>query len=170
LSKCSSFPDSSILALSAHHNGAPHFTLQNSPQGPLLTAYIGVSEARRNALTAAGQAVPALQQIRALVDTGASGTCVDPSVLQALSLTPTGSTVVNTPTTGQQPHTVDTYDVSFYVPGATTTHLPFVLNTLEVMCAELLAPQGFHALIGRDILADCVLIYNGPVGTFTLAY
>ncbi len=136
----------------------------------MLTAFVGVSEPRRNAITAAGRTVPAMQQIRALVDTGASGTCIDPSVLQALGLTPTGSTVVNTPTTGQQPQTVDTYDVSLYVPGSTSTHLPFVLNTLEVMHAELLAQQGFHALIGRDVLAECVLIYNGAVGTFTLAY
>jgi hypothetical protein len=95
---------------------------------------------------------------------------MDPSVLQALGLTPTGSATVNTPTTGNQPHNAETYDVSLYVPGAAATQAPLVINTLQVICAELLASQGFHALIGRDILAQCVLIYNGPLSSFIVAY
>lgn len=80
----------------------PHFTLQNSPQGPLLNAVISVSAARHNALISGGLPVPAPQVIRALVDTGASVTSIDPSVLTALNLTPTGSTLVHTPSTGSQ--------------------------------------------------------------------
>ena len=32
-----------------------------------------------------------------------------------------------------------------------------------------LAPQGLVALIGRDILAQCQLVYNGSDGSFTLS-
>jgi len=148
----------------------PHFTLVNSPQGPILLAYIGVSEARAAALVLAGQPIPAPQQIRALVDTGASGTCVDPSVLQALALTPTGNAVVNTPTTGQQPQQADAYDVSLFVPGSLATDTPLTIPTLQIISAELLAQQGFHALIGRDVLAGCILVYNGPMSQFILAF
>jgi len=148
----------------------PHFTLANSPNGPILTAFIGVSEARSSALTAAQQEVPPPQQIRALVDTGASGTCIDPTILQALGLTPTGNTTVNTPTTGRQSQQVDTYDVSLFVPGAQATDSPLVIPTLQVIAAELLTQQGFHALIGRDVLGGCILVYNGPLNQFTLAF
>jgi hypothetical protein len=38
-----------------------------------------------------------------------------------------------------------------------------------VIAAEL-STQGIHALIGRDVLQDCILIYNGASGDFTLAF
>ena len=148
----------------------PYFTLQLSPQGPLLNAFIGVSEARRGALTAAGLPIPSAVHIRALIDTGASNTCADPSVLQTLGLTPTGVVTVNTPSTGSQPHNADQYDVSLIVPGSGPTHAPLIVNNLPVICAELVLQQGFHALVGRDILAQCLLEYNGATGLFTLAY
>ena len=148
----------------------PHFTLSISNQGPTLIALIGVSSARSAALTAAGQQIPGNVQITALVDTGASNTCIDPSVLQRLVLTPTGRTSVNTPSTGNTAVEVDQYDVSLIIPPATVHQIPLFVHTLPVICSELVASQGFHALIGRDILAQCVLFYNGSAGTFTLAF
>jgi hypothetical protein len=145
-----------------------HFTLQIGPNGPLMDAFVAVSEARRNALTAAGQPIPNVIRIRALVDTGASGTCVDPSVPQGLGLTPTGSTSMVTPSTGATPHTADQYDVAIVVPCANAP--PLVFQTVPVACVELLASQGFHALIGRDILNKCILHYNGTTALFTIAY
>lgn len=149
-----------------------HFTLQVGANGPVLDAFIGVSGPRLAALTAASQPVPSPVPIRALVDTGASCTCIDPSVLQSLGLQPTGTVSVNTPSTGATPHTADQYDVGLVIPpgnippGAQPLHFP----TIPVVAAELLAGQGFHALIGRDILDQCVLIYNGGIGAFTLAF
>ena len=64
-----------------------HFTLTVDPiHGPVISAFIGVSEQRATALNAAKVPVPSAIPIRALVDTGASNTCVDPSVLKALGL------------------------------------------------------------------------------------
>jgi len=34
----------------------------------------------------------------------------------------------------------------------------------------LLSKQGFHALIGLDILRGCYFAYDGQNGLFTLAY
>jgi hypothetical protein len=134
----------------------------------MVDAVVTVSAARRTALIAANQQVPNPVPIRGLLDTGASGTAVDPSVLTTLGLTPTGSTLVNTPTTGATPQPVDLYDVGFVIPGpAGGSHL--FSQTLPVMASELLAAQGFHALIGRDILSQCVFVYNGS-GFFTLSY
>lgn len=145
----------------------PHFTLQIGPGGPLLTAFVGVSHPRAAALQAANQPIPQPVQISALVDTGASCTCIDPSVLQQLKLTPTGSVSINTPTTGNTPHATQAYDVALIIPAPKGT--PLVLKAIQVVECDLDA-QGFQALIGRDILSECVLAYNGDMGFFTVAF
>jgi len=146
----------------------PHFTLPILPNGPLLDAFVGVSDARRTTLLSLNQTVPNPFQIRALVDTGASGTCVDPIVMVSLGLTPKGQVQMCTPSTGSTPHVADQYDVSIFIPCASSP--PFVRKTVGVACVELLASQGFHALIGRDVLRSCLLTYNGATASFTLAY
>lgn len=127
------------------------------------------SQARREALIASSQQVPPAASVRALVDTGASCTCVDPAVLKALSLSARGSASVHTPSTGPAPHMADEYDVSLIVPGAGIHHVPLTIDAVPVIAADL-AIQGIHAIIGRDVLQDCILIYNGAVGEFTLAF
>jgi hypothetical protein len=114
------------------------------------------------------QQVSAPRQIRALIDTGASNTCVDPSVLTALGLTPTGTVSVVTPTTGATPAECDQYDVGIVIPAPNGP--PFVVGTIAVTAHEFLNAQGFHALIGRDVLSRCLFGYNGTTGLFTLAY
>jgi len=148
----------------------PHFTLQISEQGATMSALIGVSEGRKNALTALDQPIPELVRGIALLDTGASATCIDPSILQKLRLTPTGQVMIRTPSTGINPVLFDQYDVSIYVPPASQDQIPLYMGTLPVVCTELLASQGFHILVGRDILAQCVFIYNGSMNWFTLSY
>lgn len=134
----------------------------------MLDCFIGVSSARRVALTAAQQPVPSPVQVRALIDTGASHTCVDPSIIQPLNLTPSGNVSVHTPTTGGTPANRDQYDISFVILHPQQLS-PFVRSTMPIMCTDLLA-QGIHALIGRDILQECLFTYNGATGLFVLAY
>ncbi|HEX6747062.1 MAG TPA: aspartyl protease family protein [Longimicrobium sp.] len=146
------------------------FTLQLDPaNGPVLTAVVGVSIARGDALMAAGQPIPEGISIRALIDTGASCTCVDPAVLDRLNLAPTGFVSVHTPSTGGAPHQAEQYDVSLIIPGAGPHHVPLAIPAVPVMATEL-SLQGIDALIGRDVLRECVLIYNGSVGMFTIAF
>jgi hypothetical protein len=134
-----------------------------------VNALIGVSQAKRNALALVNQPVPNPIQILGMIDTGASCTCVDPIVLQQLSLSPTGSAPVFTPSTGPQPTPADQYDVSLLIY-ATTNAPPLVYHTIPVIQADLLAAQGFHALIGRDVLRGCLLFYDGQNNLFSLAY
>lgn len=146
------------------------FTLPlDAANGPVLTAFVGVSLARRDALMSAGREVPAGAAIRALIDTGASSSCVDRGVLASLGLTPTTSVTVHTPSTGEDPHTADQYDVSIIVPGTGSQHAPLVIPAVAVLSA-ILKQQGIDAIIGRDILRDCILIYNGSLGLFTMAF
>lgn len=125
--------------------------------------------ARQDALKGLGTSIPSPIPIRALVDTGASCTCVDPTILAQLGLTPTGSLPMMTPSTGTQPHMADQYDIGLIIPGATQGDPPYIIETLPVVCS-VLAVQGIHALIGRDILAGCFMAYNGTAGFFTLAF
>lgn len=134
----------------------------------MMDARIGVSEAKKAALQKANQPIPAPQVVRALVDTGASCLCIDPSVLKALGLQPTGKASMTTPTTGQKPVEADEYDVSVVIPCGNLA--PFVIETVACVESELLLPQGFHVLVGRDVLKHCILHYNGAMQIFTIAY
>jgi len=46
---------------------------------------------------------------------------------------------------------------------------PLIFQTIPVIASEL-AIQGIDALIGRDILDQCLFAYNGSAKTFTLAF
>jgi predicted aspartyl protease len=124
----------------------PHFTLTLEPNGPIVNAVVSVSEGRRLALIAEGQAIPGMRTIRALVDTGASFSSVEPQVLQALNLTPTGTIEIVTPSTGNQTHTTETYDVDFVIGGSTQEDVPLTIPNLRIAACDLFLQQGIHAL------------------------
>jgi predicted aspartyl protease len=129
---------------------------------------IGVSISRAQALTDDGQKVPKLKRVRALIDTGASSTCLDPLVFAELGLQPTGTIPILTPSTGAVPVEASTYDVSIVIPAGAPPHL--LIETIAVSACELFGPQGIHALLGRDILQRCLLVFNAGAGTFSFAY
>lgn len=147
----------------------PHFTITLTQGMPIINLHVMVSSARRAALLAANAPVPLPQQVRGLVDTGASHTCMDLSVFTALQLQPTGSVPIHTPSTSGTPVSVDTYDVGIIIP-STPTSAPFMRPNMQVSATDLLTSQGFHALIGRDVLAECVMTYNGSMQLLTIAY
>jgi hypothetical protein len=144
----------------------PHLTVAFSATGPVIDLYVGVSAQRREAIIKAGQVVPPFEIARALIDTGASGTCVDPAILGPLGLTPTGSISIHTPTTAGMPISCDQFDVAL---GIDHPKNPMVLLTVPVISTAL-AAQGIQALIGRDVLQNCLLIYDGAAGNLTLAF
>jgi hypothetical protein len=121
------------------------------------------------ALEAAGEPIPQPRVVRALVDTGASFTSIEPQVLQALNLTPTGTIEIVTPSTGDQTHTTETYDVDFAI-GAGPGESPLLLPNLRIAASQLFLKQGIHVLIGRDILNRCILVYNGSTNSFSLCF
>jgi hypothetical protein len=144
----------------------PHLTLQMSAGGPLIDILVGVSVPRQAALRAAKQSIPSPVQIRALIDTGASCTCIDPSVPKQLGLAPTGVAPMHTPSTGNLPHLANQYDVSLVL-----IHQKLNLNLFTVPVAESqLAIQGIQGLLGRDVLQNCLFVYDGQSGMFTLAF
>ena len=145
----------------------PHLTLQVSPQGrgPLIDVQIGVSAPRRLALTAAKQPVPAPIIVRALIDTGASLSAIDPFHLSALGVAPSGNAAVQTPSTGDTPHNCNTFDVAVLLPhqGIVRTWDPVAVIGVP------LRQQGIDMLFGRDLLWNCLLVYDGGANIFQLS-
>ena len=144
----------------------PYLNAQLTPQGPVVELLIGVSQPREAALRQQSQPVPEPARLRALLDTGASGTVVDPEIIRHLALTPTSAGQVATPATPTVPQPVDLYDVRI-----TLLHpeLAFSFHAVPVIAAPL-KHLGVHALIGRDLLANCLLVYDGRNGTYSLAF
>ncbi|HRQ76937.1 MAG TPA: hypothetical protein PK098_13570 [Phycisphaerales bacterium] len=140
----------------------------NSPgnRGPIIDFYVGVSKPHADALAAQKLPVPPMVQISGLIDTGASCTCIDPQALSSLGLTATGSAPIQTPSTQGTPHICNQYDVSirFPLPG-----MSYTIYAIPIIESEL-ASQGIQALIGRDVLAKSVLVYDGVLGTFSIGF
>ncbi len=90
-------------------------------------------------------------------------------MLQDLGLTPTGTIDFVTPSTGQDVVTTDTYDIDLAIY-RTPNDPPLLMPNLRVAACELFLKQGIHALIGRDVLRKCILVYNGDIGMFSLGF
>jgi len=144
----------------------PHVSLKINGDGPLIKCHIGVSHPRRDALLAAGQNVPPPVQITALIDTGASSSSIDPSILRQLNLPLKGQVPIHTPSTDvNSPHIANLYDVSITFSHRLGTSSVTALEVIE----SCLDHQGIQALIGRDVLAYCLFTYDGVAQNFCLA-
>jgi hypothetical protein len=145
----------------------PSFTHQaaNLNQvGPVTQVLIGPSPALVQVLTAQGLPIPQAVPATALVDTGASGTSIVPSIVQALGLQPVGTGLLSTPST-HQPQSAALYDVSLVFLADTRVQAPSV-RAMEVQ----LGGQAIQCLIGRDLLSQGVLVYVGYAGMWTLSF
>src|SRR5436190_282173 len=109
------------------------------------------------------------RQVAALLDTGAETTCVDCELIRQLGLPFAGTVAANLPAHGGLTFAT-LHDASLTVlhpSGYSRDHL-VVLNVtvLDISVSSL----GYRALLGRDVLARCGFLYNGPNNTFRVAY
>ena len=125
---------------------------------PIIELYVGVSAAAQAALFA-GKPRPAVMALRALIDTGTSRTVVEEGFLVELGLDETGAAWLRSATTGAQPVLAKRYAVSLALAEDVTGVLA---ADLEVIAAESLGALGVQALLGRDVLNSCILLYDGP--------
>lgn len=130
--------------------------------GPNVEVFFAIPPNVAALLQQAGNPVPPPVRVIAQVDTGASGTVVNPSIIQALQALPVSSTQISTPTTAN-PVTANVYDLALIIPNGIT--LPSVFAVESV-----LGGQNIQALIGRDVLQHGVLIYTGYINQFTLSF
>jgi hypothetical protein len=140
-------------------NIAPQQILQQA--GLLLIVEIQVPQSLAALLGQNNIQLPQPVVGNALVDTGASMCCVEEVALQQLGLQPISESNVATPA-GVQVQNV-------YLPRLTFPGTPLPPLEIPVLGSHL-AQGNMISLIGRDILAHCVLVYNGPMGSYTLAF
>jgi hypothetical protein len=119
------------------------------------------------ALLSAGQPIPTPVGVRALLDTGTDVTCVAPRVFNQLRLTSMGS--VSTQTVCSSIN-ADLFEVSLSIPAPPGKAGPMLVREQLVVMELINAPQNCEALIGMDILAECLLILDGPGRQFTIGF
>lgn len=143
----------------------PLITTAIEPDGLFVRCRIGPSRRRALELAKVSRPVSGPIDLRAILDTGASCTCVDSALIARLGLTPTGAVELHTPSTGGTPHRCEQYDVSLSVLFEKETH---TFAAVPVVACDF-SGQGIDALIGRDLLGSFHLMVNGPYNFFTLS-
>ena len=146
----------------------PHLSGTITPWGPLILVVVGPSAPRIQALTAAGQTPPTAIVARLVVDTGASLTAIDCTILQQLGLTSKGTTPVHTPSTAGVPHNANQYDVGIIIFGLMNA-IVHAAPALPVIDGNFKA-QGIDWLLGRDVLATSRMSYNGMDGWYGISF
>lgn len=145
----------------------PSINLPIQRGGPLIQVIIAVSSPFQEALKLAGQSIPKPIAGTFLIDAGASSTCVDAGLITSLDLPVIGSVNIQTPSTQGGSHTCKQYDAMLFLPDSNGSG--FLIDAIPLLATHLKS-QGIDGLIGRDVLDQCTLIYNGSVKLFTLAY
>lgn len=126
--------------------------------GPIIEVIIVPPQPVIEALKAKGEKVPGQKAI-ALIDTGASCTCIDKTVAQALGLVSHDIKRVQT-AGGEDMQCL--YDAGVILPLA--QNAVFGVQVLEAK----LEKQPYKVLLGRDVLKTCTLVYNGWDNSYTL--
>jgi len=148
----------------------PHIGGTITPWGPLLNVLVNVSQPRAQALQKAGQPIPQPVVAKLVVDTGATLTAIDKSILAQLQLTPKGQTAIHTPSTQNTPVPANLFDIAMVILGATAA-APFahMIAALAVIDGDF-KPQGIDGLLGRDVLASARVIYSGSDQIFMMSF
>lgn len=130
-------------------------------RGPILQVTVGVGQQIATQVLQAGGTLPPPVSGLALIDTGASVTCIDQDAANLLQLPVID--VVQVASASQAAAEQNVYPIQIEVVG-----LPITVNAPRAVGASL-AAQGLLALVGRDVLQHCVLVYNGPAGSISLS-
>jgi len=128
-------------------------------KGALIQVRIGNASVIAAKMREQGSQVPPPKAIMAMIDTGASISAIDSSVAASLGLSQTGSVQVGgVGGVSQQP---------VFAAAIEFTDPVISYDPLSLSGASLGAPD-FQLLIGRNILCQMILTYDGPRGRFSL--
>lgn len=109
--------------------------------------------------------------VPALIDTGASVTGVDNSLLNNLGYPPIGVTALTTPSGATR---TNIFMIRLVIPSKDDPKFPpnmprIVIDNIKAVGVQL-AKQPYKILLGRDVLSRLILVYNGPQALITLGY
>ena len=117
-----------------------------------------------------GEASPVLHSYDALIDTGATTTCVSQQVVSDIGLVPTGKTLM-TGATGASPVDQFAFGIGFILPAAQspTGAISGSLLVKQVQgCLFVKGSSAFDVLLGRDVICSGALHLSFD-GHFTLS-
>jgi hypothetical protein len=146
-------------------------TITIQPDGALIEVGIGLSSQDAQAQRQAGKPLPPASLVLALIDTGAEVSAVDSAVLTpfySLGIQPSRFVFVSAGGTGTS--LFPEYPVTLTIGTSPDGKRAGLTLRSQAMLAQDLASLGYQAIIGRDILSRCLLIYDGPSQSVTLAY
>lgn len=130
-------------------------------KGPVIQVVVSVAQSIAGQLVQQGKPLPEPIAGLALIDTGATSTCIDDEVAKKLGLPVIDVAKMASATDSASDRNV--YPV----------HIGFVGTTIEADAGRVLGAtlqaQGLILLIGRDVLHSFCLFYNGVMGQITLA-
>lgn len=129
--------------------------------GPVINIEISVPQSLAEELTRANIPIPRPIVGLALIDTGASSSCVDNSTITSLGIKSIGVVDTMTPAGPKQQYR---YPAHFFFPAAKIN-----VDFGSITGADL-KDQPIMALIGRDILSNFIFVYNGTLGMYTIGY
>lgn len=130
-------------------------------RGPLVQVAITLAQPFAMSLTQTGKQVPQPIHGMALIDTGASITCVDEEAAKAMNLPVIDVGTMHSASHSKTPSNL--YPVQIQIIG-----FPIQFQQPRTMGAALKS-QGLLMLLGRDLLQRCTLFYNGLTGQITLS-
>ncbi len=128
--------------------------------GPLVDIRVWVGTPVEEVLKRAGSKLPEPAAAKGMIDTGATGSVIQPSIAQQLGLQPVGVVHISTPSSEDVPCLQ--YVVRLIFP-----------NNVIVEALAIEAPlrgQHIQCLIGRDVLAHGLFVYTGYINQFTLSF
>jgi hypothetical protein len=135
-----------------------------------LKAFIGLRESAAVSLAAAGIPGPAPVAVRAMIDTGADITCIDPAIALTLGLIITGRIRTNVPHGQPDGEESDTCKVSLTIKHSGDNAADDLYRPVWTVASLPIAHIGTDVLIGNDLLDECDFHRDGPAGMFWLGY
>jgi hypothetical protein len=102
-----------------------------------------------------------------IIDSGADSTMLSSQLMRSLGIEPSSQTRVLTSGSRGVPEPCDVYDIELEI--SNPMQVPWRIPALEVL-ARPLENQGTDGMLGRDVLKQGILHYDGPRGLFTLDY
>lgn len=121
---------------------------------------VAVGSALETVLASHGQAVPPPAAALAMIDTGATGSVIQQGLAAQLGLNPVGVVQIHTPSSTNV--ACYEYAVRLVFPN----NVVFEGTVIEAP----LQGQRVQCLIGRDVLAQAVLVYIGYSNLFSLSF
>jgi hypothetical protein len=141
------------------------FTASLTSEGLELLVMIGLCSADMKKLQTASAPVPRPPVVTGILDTGSNGCCISARVASLLGIIPIAQT--STQTAGGTV-AVNLYKVSLFIPKPGETEFLAAADSWTVSELDP-AITGFEAIVGRDLLAQLLLVLNGPRNEFAMA-